>query len=178
MVVLCVLEVEQDCVEFAHIEQHCLTQRGPAFLITLELSLELVVTEHKDRVLRDLTLQLHAPSLSIVPFLCYAFYFPYIGQMLAANFNEVSHLKIRVFDAGATISYVDENALGGLKVLVFHGTADTEHEVGSLLLDLVVEVLTLLFAHLGDLLCPVEGEQVVDGHHVELLHLRIYSLEK
>ena len=97
--------------------------------------------------------------------------------MLAAHFDEIPHLKIRVFDAGAAISYVDEDALCCLEVLVFDGTADAKHEVGGLLLDLIVEVLALFFGHLGDLLCAVEGKQVVHCHHVELLHLK-YILRK
>lgn len=178
MIVLCVLEVEEDGVELAHVEQHRLAQLGPAFLITLKLSLELVVAEHKDRVLRDLALQLHTPSLSVVLLPRCAFYLPNVCQMLTANLNEVSDLKIWVFDAGATISNIDENALGCLKVLIFDSATDTEHEVGRLLLYLIVEVLTFLLAHLGDFLRPVEGEQAVHRHHVELLHLRLYSKRK
>ena len=84
--------------------------------------------------------------------------------MLAANFDEVANLAVWVFDAGAAVSNVDEDALGCFVVFAFDGPTDTEHEVGGLLLGVVVEDQLLLFVHVGYLLGSFEGDQAV-GHH-------------
>jgi hypothetical protein len=76
-------------------------------------------------------------------------------QVLAAHLDQVSHFKIGVFDAGATVRDVDENALGGLVVLALHCPADAEHKICCLLFDLHEQRCTSLLKacfYSGDIL--------------------------
>jgi hypothetical protein len=61
------------------------------------------------------------------------------GQVLATYLDEVADLAVGVLDAGARIGYVDEGALGCLVVLALYSPAHRKHQVGCLLLDIVVE---------------------------------------
>lgn len=103
-------------------------------LVALELPLEFVVLEHIYGVLRNLALYLHALGLLVL--LLLAALLVNKRQVLAAHLDQVSHFKIGVFDAGTTVSDVDENALGSFVVLALHRSADAEHKICCLLFDL------------------------------------------
>ena len=133
MLIFCVLVVEKDGIELAHVEKHRLVERFP-MLVTLELSLELIVLEHIYGTLRNFTLYLHA--LRLLLFLLLVALLVDEGQVLATHLDQVSHFKIRVFNAGTTICNVDENALGSFIVLALDRPAHTEHKICRLLFNL------------------------------------------
>jgi len=47
---------------------------------------------------------------------CRQFHLADEGEMLAAYLNQIAHLSVWFFDAGAAISDVDENAFGGFVI--------------------------------------------------------------
>ena len=133
MLIFCVLVAEQDGIELAHVEKHRLVERFP-MLVTLELSLELIILEHIYGTLRNLTLYLH--TLRLLVFLLLVALLVYKGQVLTTHLDQVTHFKIRVFNAGTTICNVDENALGSFIVLALDRPAHIEHKICRLLFNL------------------------------------------
>ena len=65
MLVFCILVVEEDRVEFAHVEEHGLIQWFPVF-IAFKFSFKLIVFKHIDRILWNLALDLLAPRFHII----------------------------------------------------------------------------------------------------------------
>jgi hypothetical protein len=131
--ILSILVVEQDGVEFAHVEEHTLVQRFPIFLITLKLSFELVVSKHVNSFLGLVTLDLLIGSIHSILFFCRIFHLTNEGQMLAAHLNQIANFSVRILNAGATISNVNKYTFGSFVVLAFNCSAHTQHKVGGLL---------------------------------------------
>jgi hypothetical protein len=100
--------------------------------------------------------------------------------MLTAHLNQISHLKIRVLNTRTAISDINKYILRCFVIFILYCTTYTQHEVGCLLFYLVVEGLTLLLGHFGDLLGAVEGEEVVYCGGVKFIHGKyieiVYSL--
>jgi hypothetical protein len=94
-----------------------------------------------------------------------------VGQVLAADLDEVADFAVWVFYAGAAVGDVDECVFGCFEVFVFDCAADVEHEVGGYLFDLVFEGGFLLAGHGGKFVAFLEGEKFVDVDGAEFLHL-------
>lgn len=122
MLVLRVLVVEQNRVEFAHIEEDALVE-GLPILIAFEFPFEFIVLEDVNWILRDLALHLHAAGLLVLlPLLL--LHLLNECQMLAAYLYQITHLKIRLLDAGTTVGDVYQDGLGCLVVLALHCSAN------------------------------------------------------
>ena len=145
MIILCILKVKEDWVQFTHIEHDILIHRYEILLITLEFPFELIVLEDVDRFKCHLTLHfVEALGFSWKLLFVIELHLPNEGQVLTTDLNQILHFSIRIINTGATIRYVYQNVFGSLVILTLNGTTDTQHEVCSLFLYLFNITLTWL----------------------------------
>lgn len=138
---------EQNCVDFAQIEEYFRVDIFFLALITLKLTGELIVLHNKELKF----------FLSLSTFVQYlfghaSFIGPVIdpldlGQFLTTELNQFFGLLIGRMDARAAVRNVHENVLGKSVIFLLEGSESVEENIVGLFFYLVEVFMLLVFGH-------------------------------